>query len=123
MNAELRVSDAERDAALEALREHAAAGRLTVEELEQRVQAALRAISRGDLARLFADLPADRPRRRRRPRPHVPRQGWAAAAVTAALGALAVAGEPWVLWFLFAVPGVFGKHGGCGLHFGKMRAR
>lgn len=55
----LRVSDAERDVTLRALNEHAAVGRLTLDELEDRASRALAAKTRGDLAVLTSDLPAD----------------------------------------------------------------
>jgi hypothetical protein len=54
---ELRASDAERESTVTLLREHEAAGRLDVEELEQRVGAAYQARTRGDLATLLDDLP------------------------------------------------------------------
>lgn len=54
---ELRVSDQDRDATLSALGEHAAAGRLTLDELEQRAEQALTAKTRGDLDLLTQDLP------------------------------------------------------------------
>jgi Domain of unknown function (DUF1707)/Cell wall-active antibiotics response 4TMS YvqF len=54
----LRVSDAERDATLRALGDHAAAGRLTLDELEDRAGQALAAKTRGELAVLTSDLPA-----------------------------------------------------------------
>jgi hypothetical protein len=55
----LRVSDAERDAMVRTLGEHAAAGRLTLDELEERAGRALAAKTRGDLAALTTDLPAE----------------------------------------------------------------
>jgi uncharacterized protein DUF1707 len=54
----LRVGDAERERAADELAGHAVAGRLTGEELEQRVGLAWAARTRGDLARLLDDLPA-----------------------------------------------------------------
>jgi len=54
----LRVSDAERDATLRLLGDHAAVGRLTLDELEERSGRALAAKTRGDLAVLTSDLPA-----------------------------------------------------------------
>ena len=54
----LRVSDADRERAVDGLRAHAAAGRLEPEELEERVGAALGARTMGDLEGLTADLPA-----------------------------------------------------------------
>jgi hypothetical protein len=58
----LRASDAERETAVTLLREHGAAGRLDVDELEQRVGAAYEARTRGDLAALLDDLPSARAR-------------------------------------------------------------
>jgi Domain of unknown function (DUF1707)/Cell wall-active antibiotics response 4TMS YvqF len=53
----LRVSDTERDAVLRTLGEHAAVGRLTLDELEDRAGQALSAKTRGDLTALTRDLP------------------------------------------------------------------
>lgn len=58
---ELRIGDLERDAAVTALGEHYAAGRLTKEEYDERADVAWRARTRSDLAPVFADLPALRP--------------------------------------------------------------
>jgi len=55
----IRVSDAERDATLRALGDHAAVGRLTLDELEQRSGRALTAKTRGELATLTSDLPRE----------------------------------------------------------------
>ena len=54
----LRVSDAERDVTLRTLGDHAAVGRLTLDELEERSGRALVAKTRGELAALTHDLPA-----------------------------------------------------------------
>jgi hypothetical protein len=54
----LRASDADRDAVADLLRGAHADGRLTVEELYERLDAALAARTLGDLAPLTADLPA-----------------------------------------------------------------
>jgi hypothetical protein len=61
---DLRASDADREAAVEALRSHALAGRLTSEELEERVEKAYGAKMLSELAALQVDLPrlAVRPR-------------------------------------------------------------
>ncbi len=58
-DASLRVSDAERDAVLRTLGDHAAVGRLTLDELEERSGRALAAKTRGELATLTSDLPAE----------------------------------------------------------------
>jgi hypothetical protein len=55
----LRASDADRDAVVDRLRDAAGEGRLEPDELEQRVDGALRARTYGDLAKLLADLPGD----------------------------------------------------------------
>jgi Domain of unknown function (DUF1707)/Cell wall-active antibiotics response 4TMS YvqF len=60
LNADLeqRVSDADRDGAVAELREHSVAGRLTLEELSDRIDRAYGARTKGDLAPIAADLPA-----------------------------------------------------------------
>ena len=55
---DVRASDAERDAAVNRLREAAAEGRLTLEELTDRIEAAANAVMRSDLVPLTSDLPA-----------------------------------------------------------------
>lgn len=53
----IRVSDAERDQAVAELSEHYQAGRLTLEEFDDRSSQALRARTGSDLDGLFTDLP------------------------------------------------------------------
>ena len=53
----MRASDAEREHAAEALREHYAAGRLTREDLDERLGAVYRATTVEELDELRADLP------------------------------------------------------------------
>ena len=53
----MRASDAERDEVAAQLRDHCAAGRLTPEELDERLAAAFGARVRGDLKKLTDDLP------------------------------------------------------------------
>jgi hypothetical protein len=55
---EVRASDAERERTASALGDAAAEGRLTLEELTERLDAAYAAKSRGELDALTADLPA-----------------------------------------------------------------
>jgi len=57
-DASLRVSDADREQAVAELREHLLAGRLTLAEFSERVEAALTARVGGELARVQEDLPA-----------------------------------------------------------------
>jgi hypothetical protein len=53
----LRIGDAERDAAMAQLREHFVAGRLTFDELTERIDAALTAKTQRQIDGLMADLP------------------------------------------------------------------
>ena len=64
----LRASDAERDHAVSELRNEFAEGRLSHETFMYRMQSALDARNRGQLAGLFTDLPS------RRPGPRYPRK-------------------------------------------------
>jgi len=63
----LRASDAEREHHAELLREHAAQGRLTVDELEERLDRVYAARTVGELTPIVGDLPAPR-------RPQPPQQ-------------------------------------------------
>jgi hypothetical protein len=56
--AEWRVGDAEREAVTEQLREHYAAGRLTIDEFRARLDAAYSATTAAGLSRVTTDLPA-----------------------------------------------------------------
>jgi hypothetical protein len=58
---DLRIGDAERDAAITALREHFAAGRLNLDELTERIDGALAAKTQRHIDALMADLPRIRP--------------------------------------------------------------
>jgi hypothetical protein len=62
-----RAADAEREAVIEALHRHGAAGRLDLEELTERVGVALSAKTLGELDLLLADLPVEAARPRGRP--------------------------------------------------------
>jgi hypothetical protein len=55
---ELRASHDDRDRVVEMLRVSAGDGRLTAEELDERLEQAMTARTYGELARLVADLPA-----------------------------------------------------------------
>jgi DUF1707 SHOCT-like domain len=96
---EMRVGDAEREAAAAELREHYASGRLTLDELNERVDKAFAATTRGDLNALMTDLPSARP-------------GWSSAGASGPGGSSALppgapgAGGP------FGPSGPFGPGGG-----------
>ena len=102
----LRASDAERESIVGQLREHGAAGRLDVDELEQRIGAAYAARTHGELQELLADLPARRPARsaavpRRR---HWPGDEWAGFlqvnVLLVAIWAVTGAGYFWPAWVM-----------------------
>lgn len=59
MDLEIRASDDDRQRVVLALEHHTAAGRLRLSEFDERVAAALRAITLEDLAALTRDLPED----------------------------------------------------------------
>jgi hypothetical protein len=61
MDDRIRASDADRDRVTARLREHFAEGRLTQDELDERVSAALNAKTFGDLRPVMADLPEPTP--------------------------------------------------------------
>jgi hypothetical protein len=91
----MRASDADRDAVLAELGEHFQAGRLTLEEFDERSDVALRARTFGELADLTRDLPAPSraPARSAKPRSSYvgPRLPVAAIAAALVLGVLVLA--------------------------------
>jgi hypothetical protein len=54
---DVRIGTAERDAALSALQEHLTAGRIELDEFDERAARATQARTRSELQALFADLP------------------------------------------------------------------
>ena len=74
----LRIGDAERDAAAADLGEHYAAGRLTLDELNERLDAVFTSKTFGQLTRIMADLPGPG-RLLRRAAPGRTGGGWAPA--------------------------------------------
>lgn len=128
MDDRIRTSDADRERVTARLREHFAEGRLTSEELEERITAALSAKTFGDLRHIMADLPDPAPV----PPPSMPSRPWVAArpgalawrgprilplAMIALVAALVIPGVGWVflaffkvmlvLWLVACVAGIF----------------
>lgn len=126
MDDRIRVSDADRERVTARLREHYAEGRLTSEELEERISAALAAKTYGDLRRVMADLPDPSP-----VPPHVrPAPPWAyrpgfvacrgprllPLAIVILIAAIAIPGVSWmfiaflkvllVLWLVACIAGI-----------------
>ena len=112
---ELRIGDADREAAVRALGEHYAAGRLTKDEFDERADRAWAARTGSALHPLFADLPRLQPARP--VAPTGPRRspgrapGWlfVARVVVAVLLVTALLGEPTVLLLLVAAWLVLGR--------------
>ena len=103
---EIRLGDAEREAAVSALGEHYAAGRLTKDEYDERADRAWAARYGSELTPLFQDLPAlqapvDRPHpaapAARRPRGRVP----LLPVFLLVLGVAMLAQVPWPFLLLF----------------------
>src|SRR3954449_616378 len=100
----LRASDADREAIADRLHKAAVDGRLEPEELEERMDRALRARTYGELRRLVADLPSGRPRRERSTGATVAfvafRLVLAVVVVAAVIAVVAVMAAWWILWAL-----------------------
>ena len=127
MDDRFRTSDADRDRVAALLRDHFAAGRITREELDERLTATLNAKTFGDLRRVLADLPEPAPVAG--PSSQVPPQvrlRWVPGrrrprllplAVLALIAALLIPGAGWVvlaffqavllLWLAACVAGIF----------------
>ena len=102
---DLRASDADRDRVAGCLREHAGAGRLTVDELAERLDAVFAARTLGELEPPLADLP--RAEERDHHHHHLPLLAGAPLLVLAALlvmaWALTGAGAFWPIWVLLGL--------------------
>lgn len=69
MGADMRLSDAERNEAIETLSEHVRTGRLDIDEYGTRSAKVTEARTRTELARLFEDLPEPHPSVLKKPFP------------------------------------------------------
>ena len=96
-----RASDAERESCARALRDHAAAGRLEVDELEERLGVVYGARYRAELRAALRDLPRDHARRFARVADRVDRFLLRAHLFAFAFCALVLVG----LWALFGAGG------------------
>jgi hypothetical protein len=103
---DLRASQDERDRVVERLRTHAGEGRLELDELEERVEVALRARTRGHLAALLRDMPRVPNRERSRRQRTVARIS-AAMAVLPLLLAIVLfsAAPPMIAWMGWPILG------------------
>ena len=124
----LRASDAEREHHAELLREHAGQGRLTVDELDERLDRVYAARTVGELAPIVSDLPSPHrprpPRRRARPRPELA-AFLAVNLMLIVIWAATGAGYFWPIWPLLGWGlGIIGPFGACRVaHRHRPRAR
>jgi len=117
MDDQIRVSDADRDRVTTRLREHFAQGRLTQDELDERISAALNAKTFGDLRRVMADLPEPAPvPPQAAPHPQWPGPPWIVRRrgprllplmLLVLLAALVIPGGGWLVFAFFKVMLVF----------------
>jgi Domain of unknown function (DUF1707) len=125
----LRIGDAERDHAIAELGDHFAAGRLSTEEFEQRVDQAIKARFNDDLDPLFVDLPRTpepsmESRSHQRSDAHLtwsPVLWFAPLLVVCAVVAAVLLSAPWLVWmflWMFLITGFFRRRRH---HFGPPR--
>ena len=127
MDDRMRVSDADRERVTARLREHFAEGRLSSEELDERVSAALSAKTFGDLRSAMTDLPDPAPAVSQVPQsaPWAARRGAVAwrgprilpLAIIVLIAAVVIPGAGWLffaflkvvllLWLVTCLVGVF----------------
>jgi len=99
---DLRASDADRDRVAEQLREHAGAGRLSVDELTERLDVVFAARTLGELSAPLADLPHAERARHRPLLIGAPLLAVLAAVLVMTLG-LTGAGTFWPIWVLLGL--------------------
>lgn len=127
MNERIRISDADREHVAARLREHFAEGRLSQDELDERITATFSAKTLGDLRPILADLPDSAP-----VTPRAPQAPWAGRrgpvivhrgprlfplAMFALIAALVIPGAGWLflaffklvllLWLAACLIGIF----------------
>ncbi|GAA3539812.1 DUF1707 domain-containing protein [Amycolatopsis ultiminotia] len=92
---QLRISDQERESALKALGEHMSAGRIDIDEYGERSARITAAKTRGELAEMFADLPAPHPAYGGAPAAAAPPAPAAAPVALQPAGAVAAPQQNW----------------------------
>jgi hypothetical protein len=124
---DLRISDSEREQAIQLLGEHMSVGRLDVDEYGERAARATAAKTRGELTELFTDLPGPRPTFGTAPAAHQPAAAapparvderplaqriWAAMVPLSALIAVVLFFTVFRVWFVFLLPAAVAVIGG-----------
>jgi Domain of unknown function (DUF1707) len=97
----LRASDADRERVAERLREHVGAGRLSMDELSERLETVFAARTLGELEPPLADLPSTERRGRDSSFAFAPMLALVALLVT--VWAVTGAGGFWPIWILLGV--------------------
>lgn len=113
----MRIGDAERETATAELGDHFAAGRLTLDELHERIDLALAARTQGQLVRVMSDLPPARreprapaaPAPGQPPRGDSPRPASSGASHDGRLAAVSLLLLAMLIWVFTAV--MFTRHG------------
>jgi uncharacterized protein DUF1707 len=108
-SAPVRVGDADRERVVDLLRDHAAAGRLEPDELEDRLGRAYGARHGSDLQAVLAELPAEQPAAPARPsRPRAAAAPLLPLAVGALIALAALTSAWWLLWLIWPIVIVLG---------------
>jgi hypothetical protein len=103
-----RVSDADRERVAELLRDHAAAGRLDTQELEERLERTYAARYGSDLQTVLAELPPAPEPRVRAPRRRVTAAPLLPVAIAALVALAAITSTWWLLWLIWPIVIVLG---------------
>jgi Domain of unknown function (DUF1707) len=129
MDDRIRTSDADRERVTARLRDHFAEGRLTREELDERITAALSARTFGELRRVMTDLPEPAPvlpQAGRLPRPAYARRrgpGMLPLAALLLVAAVLIPGGGWLFLAFLQMILVFALVVGLGTAFAAHRFR
>jgi hypothetical protein len=103
-----RVSDADREGVIELLRDHAAAGRLEPDELEDRIGRVYAARYGSELQATLAELPPEPAPRSRPTRPRATAAPLLPIAIAALVALAAVTSAWWLLWLIWPIVIVLG---------------
>ena len=103
---EMRASDVDRDRVAAVLREHAAQGRLTMDEFNERLERLYKSKTYGELAKLTADLPDVDLRQHavaKQENKAVEQRGMHSGLKAAWAAWAAASGINWVIWFIVSL--------------------
>ena len=104
----IRVADSDRERVAGLLRDHAAAGRLDTQELEERLERAYAARYGSDLQSVLAELPPEPAPRSRPTRPRATAAPLLPIAIAALVALAAITSAWWLLWLIWPIVIVLG---------------